>query len=118
MKPRSKKKAAEYRERMKMLEEKYPGWKEGLHECERCLMAVATDPHELKMRSAGGSITDPENVRLICNRCHTEIHANPQKSYEDGWLIKSFDSVRPPVQERSILKSPALILVKPPNALY
>lgn len=83
----SKKRAAENRERKIMLVEKYgPDWREG-HTCEKCLAWTYTpQPHEPLPRSAGGSITDPENVRLTCGTCHAHVHANPAESYANGWL--------------------------------
>ena len=87
----SPKRAAKNRERKKMLVEKYgPDWKEG-HTCEKCLTwTYSPHPHEPLPRSAGGSIVDSENVRLVCPTCHTDIHSNPAESYESGWLKYSW----------------------------
>ena len=27
-------------------------------------------------------------LAALCSDCHTEVHANPTQSYEDGWLLK------------------------------
>lgn len=39
---------------------------------------IATDVHEIKARSAAGSITDPANCLHCCRNCHsfTILHAN------------------------------------------
>ena len=86
MRWRSLKLAAKNRKRRKMLAKKYPN----PISCERCGMGLATDPHELKPRSAGGSITDPKNVRMICRICHDHIHSHQEVAYRKGWLIHSW----------------------------
>ena len=90
MKAVSPKRKAENRERKKMLVEKYgPDWREG-HTCEKCLTwTYKPQPHEPLPRSALGSITDPENVRLVCGECHTRIHAYPTEAYASGWLKRT-----------------------------
>lgn len=40
------------------------------------------DVHEIRARSAGGSITDPENALHLCRHCHTYTieHANAARA--------------------------------------
>lgn len=56
--------------------------------CARCMSAPAQDPHEPKMRSAGGSITDPDNIVGLCRACHSWVHLHPAAAYALGWLIQ------------------------------
>jgi len=46
--------------------------------------------HHRKLRSQGGADTAP-NVILIPDSLHAWIHANPQKAYELGLMVKSYD---------------------------
>ena len=48
----------------------------------------ADDADEILRRSAGGSITDPENVRPVGRRCHDWIGANTKLAREWG-LVRS-----------------------------
>jgi 5-methylcytosine-specific restriction endonuclease McrA len=59
--------------------------------CQRCMSATATDVHELKTRARGGSITDRENLALLCRPCHTWVTTNPAQALADGWLRSSWD---------------------------
>lgn len=54
--------------------------------CQRCHAAQAVDAHEVVPRSAGGSITDPANIRLLCRECHDWIHRFPAAARRAGWL--------------------------------
>lgn len=47
--------------------------------------------HHRKMRSAGGS-HDPRNLLGVCHACHDYVHANPELSYEHGWLLHSWEN--------------------------
>ncbi len=47
--------------------------------------------HHRKLRSAGGS-HDPRNLLGVCHACHDFIHANPELSYEHGWLLHSWEN--------------------------
>lgn len=46
-----------------------------------------------------GGTSDPERASglagliLLCRECHSWVHANPQISYEEGWLVHSWDDV-------------------------
>ena len=46
------------------------------------------DVHEPLTRARGGSITDPDNMVLVCRPCHDWIHNNPALAKEVG-LLKS-----------------------------
>lgn len=45
-----------------------------------------TEVHHRLMRSQGGG-HEAENLALCCEPCHSFIHANPEWSYERGWLL-------------------------------
>ncbi len=50
---------------------------------------TAVHRHHRKMRSQGG--TDEEaNKMNVCPNCHLAIHASPEKSYNLGQLVKSW----------------------------
>jgi 5-methylcytosine-specific restriction endonuclease McrA len=59
--------------------------------CQRCQREYASDVHELKSRARGGSITDLENLVVLCRVCHTWITQNPKLALEQGWLKNSWD---------------------------
>lgn len=88
LKPVSKKRARENRERRAMLAAKYP---------ERPLCAVpwcfrwADDAHEPLTRARGGAITDAANVEALCRPCHDVItFEEPEWAYELGLLVHSW----------------------------
>lgn len=59
--------------------------------CEVCGRASATNAQHRKNRSQGGS-WDLSNLLHVCGSgttgCHGLIHANPLKSYANGWSIR------------------------------
>lgn len=59
--------------------------------CARCAANYATDVHEVKTRARGGSITDKENLIVLCRVCHTWITQNPKLAKEQGWVKNSWD---------------------------
>lgn len=81
---RSKKTAKLYREErvdlVKKLIEEHPI-------CQRCEKDWSVTVHEILTRARGGSITDEENCRALCDDCHREIHSHPARSLAEGWLI-------------------------------
>jgi hypothetical protein len=50
--------------------------------------------HHRKLRKQGGPHT-VDNILHICHQAHIYIHNNPTESYENGWLIKSWDEITP-----------------------
>lgn len=52
---------------------------------------TATCLHELKKRSAGGSITDINNVMRSCFTCNRFIEDQPSVAYQAGLVIKSWE---------------------------
>lgn len=89
LRSRSRKGAAEDRERGKVLRAMFP-------EPVVCAVPdcgqVATDPHEPLTRARGGSVVDPANIVGICRRHHSEIHAEPPWAYELGLLRHSWEA--------------------------
>ena len=59
--------------------------------CEAIIPAVcsyvATDLHEILTRARGGSITDPENILLLCRECHRFITEEPEWAKENGFVV-------------------------------
>jgi len=98
MKYRSDKREAEYVERRaivgRLLEER--------PKCEACtILAVyegkvtykhrnSKDIHEIKPRSAGGSITDEGNLLALCRPCHTFVTDNPRTAANMGLHLPSW----------------------------
>jgi len=49
------------------------------------------DVHELKRRSQGGSILDPENCLAVCRKCHRRIGEHPQLAFDLGLAKFSYE---------------------------
>jgi 5-methylcytosine-specific restriction endonuclease McrA len=71
-----------------LLEERGPGCEAGLH---NVCTGQAVDGHEVLPRSAGGSIVDPANLKLLCRRCHEVITVNPEWSRAAGWTRSRYE---------------------------
>jgi 5-methylcytosine-specific restriction endonuclease McrA len=87
MRARSKKMAAKYTERRKLVAtmlEEFPM-------CQRCNAQRSTEVHELLSRARGGSILDPSNCVALCHQCHHWITTNPAEATADGWLKHSWE---------------------------
>lgn len=90
LKPVSEKRARENRERREVKKQMVAErgdrcqWPEG---CPR----EAVDAHEVKKRSRGGSITDPENIVLLCREHHDFTEAEPEKAAAMGLLRHSWE---------------------------
>ena len=62
--------------------------------CQKCLRP-ATQVHHRRPKKSGGT-SDPEinfglaNLISLCLEDHAWIHAHPKISYEEGWLIHSW----------------------------
>lgn len=89
LRARSRKAAAAYRVRrpmLKALADMHPYCvRPG---CNR----FADDGHEPLTRARGGSITDPDNVVLLCRPCHDELSEEPAWAYDLGLLRHSWDA--------------------------
>ena len=55
--------------------------------CERCRVNDWTDMHERLSRARLGSITDRNNIALLCRGCHTWVTTHPKLATAEGWLI-------------------------------
>lgn len=55
--------------------------------CEACRLASIDHFHH-KLRRGQGGVGSLENCAGLCHVCHEWVHANPEDSYELGWLIK------------------------------
>lgn len=85
--PRSKKRATLYRT------ERAPLVAQLLADnplCQRCHRTPAVDVHEIKSRARGGSITDLDNLALLCRPCHNWITTHPAAAEEEGWSLPSW----------------------------
>lgn len=51
----------------------------------------STAVHEPLTRARGGSITDRENARCVCDPHHAEIHTEAPWAYQLGFLVHSWD---------------------------
>ena len=92
LKPRSKKMAAKYVERRKLVEKllkEHP-------QCEAQVPDVCTgksvDLHELLARSQGGSILDESNIICVCRGCHDFIGREVKLATEMGLRRRRYDS--------------------------
>lgn len=47
--------------------------------------------HEKLLRSRGGDILDPLNVRAICGKCHRWIHDHPKAATSLGLMTPSWE---------------------------
>lgn len=85
----SRHRARENRDRTKMLREAriYP---------QKCAVPwcaqVGDSPHEPLTRARGGSITDPDNVVMICWFHNQELTLEPEWGYRLGLLRHSWDA--------------------------
>lgn len=58
--------------------------------CERCGMKKATDLHHRDRRGDGNHTI--ENAGHVCRACHNTIHANPETSRREGWIVVEPDT--------------------------
>ena len=58
------------------------------HRCQR----IGVDIHEPLTRARGGSITDPENMVVVCRACHDWIHHNPALATSLRLLVHSYEN--------------------------
>lgn len=59
--------------------------------CERCLRRPACDVHEIVSRARGGSITDRDNLALLCRLCHDWVTTHPAEAEAEGWSKHSWE---------------------------
>lgn len=65
--------------------------------CELGCGRRAVHTHHRKLRSQGGR-HEPANLLHLCLTHHDEAHANPERAYALGWLVRaSFDPADVPV---------------------
>ena len=92
LKPRSKKMAAKYVERRKLVEKLL----KERPQCEAKVPDVCTgksvDLHELLARSQGGSILDESNIICVCRACHDFVGTEVQKATEMGLRRRRYGS--------------------------
>lgn len=55
--------------------------------CEICRERPADQVHH-RLGRDGERLLDARYYMGLCAGCHTHVHANPQESYEKGWLIR------------------------------
>lgn len=48
--------------------------------------------HELRKRSAGGSLTNLANLRRACNRCNGWVEDHPTVAHELGLVVRAGDT--------------------------
>lgn len=51
---------------------------------------TAVDPHEIKTRGRGGSITDPDNCVPTCRTCHNWVDDHPELAAEYGMVAHNW----------------------------
>jgi hypothetical protein len=94
MRRQSAKRRAQQKTRRKVLEqlveERGPWCEAGLH---NVCTGRAQDGHEVLPRSAGGSIVDPDGIKLLCRACHVVITENPAWARKAGWLKSRYGGV-------------------------
>ena len=65
------------------------------YRCEARIHGVCTGAaehtHEKVMRSAGGSITDPDNCLAVCSACHRFIHENREFAAKEGFIQSRYE---------------------------
>lgn len=102
IKQRSDKRVAEDREREKakvVVRQRARGGCEARHLVGQMVVdtgcAGPFDFHEVLTRARGGSITDPENILMVCRRHHDWITENPAASLSLGLVRNSWDDPGP-----------------------
>lgn len=54
--------------------------------CQKCGTRHSTDVHH-KAGRLGTNYLDTQTWAALCRRCHDDIHLNPRRARQDGWLI-------------------------------
>lgn len=84
---------------------KHPTYREVVErdkgECQRCgSYGTPTYPNQVHHRRIADRRENThvaERLVVLCCRCHQEVHSHPAISYEDGWLLHSYDRFRCPM---------------------
>ena len=63
--------------------------------CQRCLKP-AEHVHHRQLKQMGKTYDEEllyglANLVSLCSKCHREVHAEPARSYEQGWIVHSYD---------------------------
>lgn len=81
--------AVKAEEQRKYREETVPYILSSRPHCEKCSTARSGEVHHKKGRGTNNSLLNYEPFLMaVCSPCHRYIHAHPQESYENGWMIK------------------------------
>lgn len=83
MKRMSSKRAAQHRKRIAYLR----SIDADTATCERCHFERAVDCHERLTRGRGGSISDPDNLVLLCRTCHSFVTEHPRQAHAEGFVV-------------------------------
>ena len=94
IRPVSEKRKALNIERRKILEATFgprDTWRCALRDTPQALVAFgacfgSVNGHEVLKRSQGGSITDPENIIMLCNHHNSEVENQPIRAHEFGLM--------------------------------
>lgn len=90
--PKSDKRKAEDRLRAVVLERLRRERGRCEAECVRHCTGEPQDGHEIHTRGRGGSITDENNILMVCRPCHDEITLNPAWAHMAGFVIHEWEA--------------------------
>lgn len=65
-------------------------WERDKGTCQRC-GKPGHQVHHRRIADRRENTHPAERLAVVCLSCHGEIHNHPAISYEDGWLIHSWD---------------------------
>lgn len=74
------------KERRKLYKKAKAEYKDVVKVCERCGTDKSLELHHRKGRD-GGLLWDKRYFCLLCSDCHRHVHANPEESYKEGYLL-------------------------------
>lgn len=89
IRPVSKRRAAQNRERRKIAQEYRDAAEGGVVLCVMC-GRPARDLDEKLSRARGGSPTDRANIQPLCAICHHLKTVNPAWAEAEGWSLSAF----------------------------
>lgn len=70
-------------------------WERDKGTCQRC-GARGEQVHHRRPADRRENTHVKERLVVLCCRCHDDVHAHPEMSYFDGWLIHSWAKYRCP----------------------